>query len=368
MAATIPILYVIGRRHVGRAAALTACILFAVNPFVIEYAQEARMYALAVLTSAAAVLAWSYATGSDSRRWWAAYALLGAASLYAHFFCAFVVLGLGLIWLLGLVPRTRASVIAQGAIGLAAVPIAIFVVMSGLGQVDWIKPLSEAGVAAVLGKVAFGLPAMAVLLYGGAVVAIVARHRERERLAPVVAWWLTPFVVGLAISAWHSLLEPRYFIVGVAPLLLLAAAGFVSAGEWLGRATRHPGLVVTAAVPILIVIALSLGPLGSWRTIVDGDWRAGAAWVARTAQPGDRIIYVVDRGRYPMDIYLDRYDRSRPADATIDDVRATSGRTWLVLHKVSDFGYRTFMTTLPGYEVVSSKVFRGLRIQLLDRS
>ena len=369
MAATIPLLYLLGRRHLGRPAGLIACVLFAVNPFVIEYAQEARSYALAVVLTAAAVLAWSFATETGRGRWWIAYAVLGALSLYAHFFSGFVLLGLGITWLLGFTPRTRASVIAQAATVVAAVPVALYVAQSGLSQVSWIPPFSDAGVAAVLGRVGHGLPALAALLYGAAIVGIVARGRDRPGpLAPIVAWWLTPVVAGIGLSLWRSLLEPRYYIVALAPLLLLAAAGFVRAGGLIAGAARRPGLApVAVLVPVAIAIAVSLGPLGSWRSIVDGDWRAAAGWVARTAEPGDRVIYEVERGRYPMRLYLDRLGVGWPVDATIDAARATGGRTWLVLHKVSDFGYRTFMTTMPGYRVVASKVFRGLRVQLLDR-
>jgi mannosyltransferase len=367
--ATIPILYLVGRRHVGRTSASAGCVLFAISPFVIAYAQEARAYAFAMLAASALVLAWSMATETGQRRWWVAYALLGSASLYVHFFCGFVVLALGLTWLLGLVPRSRDSVLAQAAIAAAAVPIAVFVANSGLTQVSWIKPFSEAGVAAVLGAVGGGTQALSFLLYGAAIVAIPTRDPVRiRRIAPIVAWWLTPVAAGLGLSLWHSLLEPRYFIVALPPLLLLAGAGFARAGGWVARAIGRPTrAALVAVVPVGLAILLAVGPVDAVYTATTGDWRAAADWVARTAEPGDRIVYYVDRGRYPFGIYLERYTRGWPVDATVDEVRASTGRTWLVFHLTSDYQQRLFRESLPGYRVVESKVFNGLRVQLLER-
>jgi len=43
--ATIPLIYVLGARTVGRAAGLVACAVFAFSPFMIYYSDEARSYA-----------------------------------------------------------------------------------------------------------------------------------------------------------------------------------------------------------------------------------------------------------------------------------------------------------------------------------
>lgn len=370
MAATIPLLYVVGRRHVGRTAAVIACFLFAASPFVIEYAQEARSYAMAVLLVTAALVAWSFATATDRTRWWVAYAVLASASLYAHFFAGFVVIGLGVAWLLGFARRTRSGIMAQAAVVAAGLPLLVFIGLSGLGQVWWIKPLSDASLSAVLGKPGGGSIALSVLLYGGAIVGLVTRDRARAlRLAPIAIWWLAPVMAGLLISVGRSFTEPRYFIVALPGLLLLTAAGFARAGAAVGRAAGRPrwgpGLAV---VPLVVAVGLAAAPIDAWYTTPRGDWRAAAAWVARTAEPGDRIIYNVDRGRYPMGIYLERYADGWPVDATIDEVRASTGRTWVVYHLLSDYGQRLFRETLPGYRVVESKVFQGLRVQLLERT
>jgi 4-amino-4-deoxy-L-arabinose transferase-like glycosyltransferase len=199
--ATIPLLYLVGRRHVGAAAAAVGCLLFAIHPFVITYAQDGRMYAMAMLIVTAAVLAWSHASATDRRAAWAAYAALGIVALYTHFFCGFVLLGLGITWLLGAVRRTRRGVVAQGAIAAAGLLLVPLIATTGFGQVSWIRPFSEAGVAAVLGIAGAGTVALAAVVYGSAALAIPTRDPARlRRVAPLVAWWVTPFAAGIGVE------------------------------------------------------------------------------------------------------------------------------------------------------------------------
>lgn len=369
MLLTLPLLYLVGRRHVGRGGAVIACVLFAASPFVVEFAQEARMYGLVVLLTTGAVLAWSHATETDQKRWWAIYVVCGAAAMYTHFFSGFVVFGLGVTWLLGLVPRTRAGFVGQAVLVLATIPVAIFVIVSDFRQVAWIRPYSEAGVSVVLGKPGGGSIAMSALIYGAAIVAIPTRDGARvRRLAPIVAWWLAPVAIGLLVSVSHSLLEARYFIVALPAILLLAGAGMVRIGRLIGSAIgRREWWPAFAGIPLVLAMLLAVGPTMAWYDAPPRqDWRGAAGWIARTAEPGDRIVYTDDHARYPMGIYLDGAHLGRPVDTTVDDARASTGRTWLVVYGLSPYGYRTFMTTMPGYRVALSKLFSGVRVQLLE--
>ena len=364
VAGTVPLLYLIGRRHLGAASAVVGCVLFATSPFAIEYAQEARMYGLAMFMASAVVLSWSFATETDRVRWWVAYAAFAAASLYTHFFCGFVVLGLGITWLVGMVPRTRASIASQAVIVLAAIPIGIFVFGSGVSHVTWIDPFSIAGVLDVIGKFGGGLPALVILLYVCAIAAIPGGGVDHaRRIAPVVAWGLAPLVVGIAVSLWASLLVPRYFIVALPAITLLAGAGIVRIGGLLGGSRwRLP--IVTAA--IITAVALSALPLANWYGQSRTGWRDAATWVSRTAREGDSIAYYIDQGRIPFGLYLKR-NHDYPVDASLDELRVSTGRSWLVLSAIGKQQFDELHASLPGYRVVESKVFEDIRVQLVER-
>src|SRR5919202_5885455 len=104
--ATIPILYRLGVRTVGRAAGAVGASLTALAPFMIYYSAEARGYALVMAFVALATLTMLIAVDSGRARWWVAYAASSGTAIYTHYTCVFV-LGVGLLWLLWAHPEAR---------------------------------------------------------------------------------------------------------------------------------------------------------------------------------------------------------------------------------------------------------------------
>jgi hypothetical protein len=88
--ATVPVVYLLGLRTVGRPAALVGAGFFALSPVAIFYATEARAYALMVLLVALSTLVLLRALETNDRRWWAALAVLDAAAMYTHYTSVFV--------------------------------------------------------------------------------------------------------------------------------------------------------------------------------------------------------------------------------------------------------------------------------------
>ena len=76
-------MYLLGTRTVGRAAALAGTAFFALSPFAIFYATEARAYALMTLLVVLSTLVLLRALETNERRWWVALALLEAAAMYS---------------------------------------------------------------------------------------------------------------------------------------------------------------------------------------------------------------------------------------------------------------------------------------------
>jgi len=88
---TVPLAYAVARRLTDRPTACAAALLLAVNPFLVSYGQEARMYAL-VGTLTLAALAAALAADARARAGRPAYALwsacgvLTAATVYTHYY------------------------------------------------------------------------------------------------------------------------------------------------------------------------------------------------------------------------------------------------------------------------------------------
>ena len=120
--ALIPLVYAIGLRTVGRAAALVAALLTAVSPFMVYYSTEARAYGLMMALVAVSTLALLLAVDHGRRRWWVLYAAASAGAAYSHYTCVFL-LAVQFAWVLWAHPGARrAAVLANVGAALAFLP------------------------------------------------------------------------------------------------------------------------------------------------------------------------------------------------------------------------------------------------------
>ena len=87
---TVPLVYVLGTRTVGRRAGVVGAGLFALSPMATFYATEARAYALMMLLVVLSTLALLRALDTNEARWWAAFAVAVIAAMYTHYTCIFV--------------------------------------------------------------------------------------------------------------------------------------------------------------------------------------------------------------------------------------------------------------------------------------
>jgi hypothetical protein len=135
--ASIPVLYLLGLRTVGRPAALVATAITAVSPFMIYYSAEARGYALMMLMVMLSTLAMLLAVDTGRARWWVVYAACSCAAVYTHYTCVFA-LGAQFLWLLWAHPEARKpAVVANVGAAVAFLPW-----LSGLRH-DFDSPTTE---------------------------------------------------------------------------------------------------------------------------------------------------------------------------------------------------------------------------------
>jgi hypothetical protein len=119
-ALTIPVVYALARRTVGRSAALVAASLTALSPFMIYYSAEARAYGMMMLFVLISTLAMLLAVETGRRRWWVIYAVSSCAAFYTHYTCAFV-LAVQFLWLVWARPEARRPALIANVAAAAGV-------------------------------------------------------------------------------------------------------------------------------------------------------------------------------------------------------------------------------------------------------
>ena len=226
----------------GGLAAVACAALLALDPFVGVYADETRMYTLALLLALLATGAFVRAFVGGSRAAAVGFGLLLAGLLYTHGWGAFygVAAGAAVLLLLAVAEdRRRLLTDAVLAFGLAAVLFAPWL-PTLLEQVratgaPWSSPpsigsLERAGTRMLGGQ----LPAAVLLLASMAGLALLAvRDGPAARRAAGAALTLA---AGTLLVAWEfsRLAEPawalRYLVVVLAPLAVLLATGLARLG------------------------------------------------------------------------------------------------------------------------------------------
>jgi 4-amino-4-deoxy-L-arabinose transferase-like glycosyltransferase len=313
--ATIPLVYALGLRSVGRRAALLAAALTCLSPFMIYYSSEARAYGLLMFFVVCAVISMLQAVDTGRRRYWVAYALASAAAFYTHYTCIFV-LAVALLWLLWAHPSVRRQALAANIGGaLLVVPwipglindlrsptvkilSAIAQFTPGALRVDighWALgyPYALPPTHGLTGTGLTALPGVAALVLlglGGLVTAgglVVARRAIRARITPrgrviLMGMLMVATLAGECIvSALGShIVGVREFAASWPFLALFTAFCITAAGGW-----------AALAGSLLVVAAFVLGVTEMLQPQFQRpDYQAAAGYVTAHAHAGDVVI------------------------------------------------------------------------------
>jgi len=286
-AAGVPVLYRIVQLGFGAGAARVAVLMHVCNAFMLELAQEARGYMLAVLLVLVAQLALMRVLDGAGRAWIVAYALTQGLAVYAHLFA---------LWTLAanaiacapryLAPsRERRALIAAGvSAGTISIPLLWQMVGTGAAQVSWIRPVSGASLLALPvvwtggSKLLATVSAVLFVWFARGMWAADARARRHTRL--IVAWLGVPCAAALLVSLCVApMLLPKYLIMTVPALEIGAAVA-------LTRAPRK--LAWPLAVGLLLLAALRIERV--YRVVHKEPWRESVRSLFARIQPGEPLL------------------------------------------------------------------------------
>jgi mannosyltransferase len=321
---TILAVYFLAAEWLGTRVGVAAAFLTALNPALVAYSQEGRAYSLAVLLAIVSSLLFGRCVRSEKRGNWIAYAVTTACGMYAHLFFGWLVVVhcLFLICFRSKVASWRRVVESYGLLGILLLPLSRSALTSTGDQLSWVlAPASTDFFRFFTDSAGAGGALLAVLYILFAVVGLLARARRDEtnlrggRLL-LALWWLLPVVATLALSFRFPIFVPRYLLICVPPMLILAAtggcAGYSERRTWLAL-----GIVTAVSVyGINIYQRSTIDPAQS------NDWRDAAAYMSRILRDGDALLFYYGGERLPFDIYFRQYHL--PAHFTIYPETSTS--------------------------------------------
>ncbi len=378
--ATLPFVWVAGRRLGGKTVANAALVLVATSPFAVRYATENRMYALVGLLTAAGVVALQQILRRPTPANVIAVALVTGLLLYTHYWAIYLV-GVTALWLAfqawrGPEARRRGARLALVSVFVGCLTflpwVPTFVFQARHTGTPWAEPANFAAMVNAVTSFAGGATnqgrALALLYFalvglglfgvarGAFHVDLDLRTRPPGR-APAVMFigTLAAAVVGGFISG--SAFQARYAWVVFVPLVLLVALGLTTFAD------RRIRAGVLSAV---VAFGLASGLPSAWSSRTQAGQVAAA--LAQLGRPGDIVAYCPDQigpsvnrlvppGRY-REITFPR--GTGPQFVNWVDYAAASGRGdpgafAAQLERMSAPTHQIWLVWAPGYQTFGTK-------------
>lgn len=305
---TIPVSYWAAHSLFGKRAALMTATLFALNPFLTEYGQETRMYALMALLGLLATTGFIHGFVYRRRKWVALFAVSQALMLYTHawglFFGAGSLVALILVYRLADEEHRRNLIrdgiyafVGAGVLFLPWLPNFIYQTFHTAAPWD---SSPRFGAPVQLSRNLIGGDSIAAVLAVAAGIGLAEffLKRGRRTVEGRAMWALIAIPFVTLLLAWlASQITPawvaRYFAPLLAPVVLLACLGASRAG------------IVGAIAIVLSVFFLGYNP-GAAAPAYKSDMQDIAAEMNGRLHPGDLVVVGQPEQTPLANFYLDR--------------------------------------------------------------
>ena len=115
--ATIPAIFLLGRRLIGPLPAVLTAAVVTFSPFLINNSGEGRGYSTMLLALILAALCMLQVRDGRGRGWWIGWALLSCAALYGHYTAIFIIAAM-FLWSLWAQPGERKWLLGASALAV----------------------------------------------------------------------------------------------------------------------------------------------------------------------------------------------------------------------------------------------------------
>jgi hypothetical protein len=228
--------------------------------------------------------------------------------VYAQFYGILIPLAHGLSLLAlrrGQIPLKRV-VWSTRYLAYALVPIAVFLLKMGAGNMLWLPRVNLAVAHHFLSSIAGnGGHALLIVASTAALMGLAAALRawlvsgrgfETWRYALVVFWSAFPVATVMLAGMFRPFFLARYLIVSLPAWILLVSLGICR--------LRYSAMCLAV---LAIIGMLAVGGVSSYYRadfdLVREDWRATSRYILANARPGDAAFFYVAPGRLPFEYY-----------------------------------------------------------------
>ncbi|MDO8601452.1 MAG: glycosyltransferase family 39 protein, partial [bacterium] len=218
--------------------ALLASLFYALSYFQIQYAMEARMYALGTFLVVIASYLLLIALEKRKLGWWALYALAVSLGIYTHYFIAFWTISQAIYVICFFRKEFKFAFLSYLMALISYIPWlpTFFRQFNQVQETYWIPPMNVWSIPNTLSKMTVGAvvdpgenwPILVLLmaLVAAASIFFLKKTRTKEKWLFAIQFFL-PFLITAALSYKRSIYIDRYFIFGFFSYLLILAGAIL---------------------------------------------------------------------------------------------------------------------------------------------
>ncbi len=325
--ATIPVLYLLGRRLFGPRVGLVAAFLISINTYHIQFSQYARSYSLLVFLVTLSSLLFVNCVERPRWRNWLGYLVVSILGVYSHLFAAFVLLAQW-VSLAFLRPRDvpwRGWLISALCMVLLLLPLGVIAMLRTPTWATWVPTpklrdivdvyyvltgglVGPTGIYAPAGEWGGRTGIFLMLFYCLAcVIALLDARRVRAfsgtlrplwRYGFLLTWLFLPVLAAFAVSQVKSIFLTHYMIICLPPLVLLAAVGL----DAMPKRALIGGL--------FIVTVLSSHQIYKYHADVNGreDFRGATRYILSHVRAEDAVLIFAPYIQKSFDFYRGQFE------------------------------------------------------------
>ena len=230
--ATIPLVYIVGRRLYDTCTGAIAAVVLAFNGLVLQWSQQVRGYTMAMFLVTLATYLFVRTVDEPSTARGFVYGIVAVAAVATHFFSVLVIAAHAVSFLVMRPRPTRVFLLPAALIGGLLLPVALFVATANGDPLAWVDEPGGKVFGRALSRLAGGkFPLLAYCVLGaiGVFADVPGRARrtrspESFRLLLPCTWVAVPVVLGGVFSVLVTPVFVAKFFIGILPGVALVVA------------------------------------------------------------------------------------------------------------------------------------------------
>lgn len=313
---TIPVMYFVGKEFLDRNVGIISATAFAISPFLILYAQEARAYSVLLFFISLMMLCYFKAMNRNEFRYWILFGITGSLAFWTHYYSSIIIAAIIIFTLVMYKLKYLKELITSSAIiGITAIPLAVvslpmLLERQSIGASSWglqgINVILDTLIQFTGFNIILSFIILSLFICG--IIILYLNNEGLERGKSLFLLWILGFTFTVSIYLSSKMpIVPRYLIF----LNIFIILGVAVSYRFFYKITNNKNTIFVVIFLLMLTSAPFL--MNYYSGYSKDDWRGFSQTLSQITQKGDSIVIVPGYISQPLNYYY-----SNKTDETIE--------------------------------------------------